>query len=325
MHEPKLIAVDMDGTLLGSDGRVSERNLAALRLAHERGAEVVIATGRRHSYAMRVLRGLGLDKDNALISSNGTVIRTVGAELLHRRHMPNRTARWLCEHVREFRSTLVLTFDTVQPDGEDVRGAMLCEDMTDLHTSVGRWMKANEPYIQHVPSLAEALNGDIADSRAPGLEPGLELIQTPIQKPILEPIQAMLCGSIERMREAEAHLLTHPAVTAVGAETHTGAEITLHRTVYPDRDLCILDILPAGCSKASALEELTATRGLSMNDVLALGDNWNDLPMLRLAGRAVLMSNAPEELQGMARECGWTMAPSNDEDGVAVVLEQVFA
>lgn len=294
----------MDGTLLGSEGKVSARNLAALDLARAGGAEIVIATGRRHCYAMQVLRGLGLQEDNLLISSNGTVIRTIGAKLLARRHIANSTARWLCEHAGEFRSTLLFTFDTVRPDGEDTRGALVCEGLEELHNSIGRWMKANEAYIEHVPSLADLFSSGAAEDRAP--------------------IQAMLCGRIDRMRAAEAHLLTHPAVSAVGAEAHAGAEITLHRTEYPARDLSIVDILPAGCSKASALLNLMESRGLGAADILAIGDNWNDLPMLRLAGHAVLMGNAPPELKTLARESGWALAPTHDEDGVAVALECIF-
>lgn len=303
-----LIAIDMDGTLLGPDGQVSERNRTALRSAEAHGAEVVIATGRRHSYAMRVLRELQLPKEHALISSNGTVIRTVGSALLHRRHLQPRTARWLCAYAGEFRNTLMLTFDKVQPDGEDTHGALVCECTDELHGSIGRWMKANEAYIRQVASfdqeLGRAGEEEAAESNAP--------------------IQAMLCGSVERMRAAEALLTAHPAVIGVGAEPHTGAEITLHRTAYPERDLCIVDILPAGCSKASALQELTRMRGLMMSDVLAIGDNWNDMPMLRAAGQAVLMGNAPADLKLLGEAEGWWLAPGNDEDGVAVALEAAF-
>jgi len=295
MH-PKLIAIDMDGTLLNSDGRVSARNLAALKLASSAGVEVVIATGRRHCYAMRVLRPLHLDPEFAVVSSNGTVIRTVGSELLHRTHLPLETARWLCGHIAEFRNTLVLTFDKVGPTGEDSRGALVCERMDDLHASIGRWMISNEPYIQTVERIEDALHGDA-------------------------PIQAMLCGGVERMAAAEARLLEDPRVMPVGCEVRAGAEIALHRTSYPEKDLSLVDILPAGCSKASALEHLTRLRGISMRDVLAIGDNWNDLPMLHRAGDAALMSNAPEELLELARRHGWRVMPSNDEDGVAVAIE----
>ena len=297
---PRLIAIDMDGTLLGTNGRVSPHNAAALHEAEAAGIEIVIATGRRHCYAMHILRNLKLHHANALVSSNGTVIRTIGSELLHRNHMPLPTARWLCGHVADFRSGLVMTFDTVGDDGEDTRGALVVEDPAELHSNIAAWMKVNEPYIAHITPLEDALNGD-------------------------SPIQMMLCGSVDRMREAEALLMENPFVTPVGVETVAGAKITLHRTEYPDRDLCILDILPAGCSKASALLHLAELRGISMQEVLAIGDNWNDLPMLEAAGQAVLMSNAPEELKKLAAERGWTVGPSNDEDGVAVAVEQALA
>jgi hydroxymethylpyrimidine pyrophosphatase-like HAD family hydrolase len=135
----------------------------------------------------------------------------------------------------------------------------------------------------------------------------------------------MLCGPIERMREAEALLNAHPLVTPVGAQESPNAEVALHRTTYPDTDLTLLDILPAGCSKASALEHLSALRGVTPADILAIGDNWNDVAMLRLAGHAALMFNAPDDLKALAAASGWSVVPSNDEDGVAIAIESVLS
>ncbi len=295
----RLIAVDMDGTLLDSDGRVSPRNRAALKAAEAAGIETVIATGRRHCYAMRVLRELDLNPASAVVSSNGTVIRTIGTKLLHRTEMATASALWLCDHLAEFRNTLVLTFDTVSPDGEDSRGALVVEHLDELHANIGRWMRSNEPYILRVERLEDALTSTA-------------------------PIQAMLCGPVERMARAEARLLEHPQVAAVGVEAQPQTEITLHRTIYPDRDLSIVDILPAGCSKASALQQLADLRGISTSEILAIGDNWNDLPMLRIAGSSVLMDNAPEDLKQLALQHGWAIAASNDDDGVALTIEAVL-
>lgn len=299
MPPPRLIAIDMDGTLLHSEGYVSRRNLAAIADAESRGIEVAIATGRRHSYAMRVLRGLGFGADRALISSNGTVIRTLGSDLLHRTHMPVETARWLCGRLEEFRGTLVLTFDKVRADGDDVRGALVCERLDELNASIGRWMDINAPYIASVSPVELALESEA-------------------------PIQMMLCGPIDRMREAENHLLRDARVTNTEMCSAT-VEVMLHRTEYPRRDLCILDILPAGCSKAAALRHLAALRGIDASEIFAIGDNWNDLPMLRIAGSAALMANAPDALRALALQRGWTIAPSNDEDGVAAVIEAALS
>ena len=134
----------------------------------------------------------------------------------------------------------------------------------------------------------------------------------------------MICGSIDRMTAAEAVLTKHPRVTPVGAEPNADSEIVLHRTIYPERDLSIVDILPAGCSKASALRHLAEIRGVDMRDVMAIGDNWNDVPMLEAAGYPILMSNAPEDLKARALRQRWTIAPSNDEDGVAQTIESAL-
>jgi hypothetical protein len=307
----RLIAIDMDGTLLNSAGHVSPRNLAALERAEARGIEIVVATGRRHCYAMRVLRELARPPAGALISSNGTVIRTLDSQLLHRSHMPVPTARWLCRHLGDFRNT----FDRVRPDGEDDHGALVCEDIVQLNASIGRWMEANAPYIQHVSSVEQALGGHAL-------------------------IQMMLCGSIDRMRQAEAHLLKdrrvtdkedpritntelpHVSNTEVQREGVAPApEVVLHRTEYAARDLCILDILPAGCSKASALLHLASLRHIAPSEILAIGDNWNDVPMLRAAGHAVVMANAPADLRALATQQGWSLTASNDEDGVAHTID----
>jgi hydroxymethylpyrimidine pyrophosphatase-like HAD family hydrolase len=298
--QPQLIAIDLDGTLIHSGGYVSLRNRAALSLAHAAAIEVVVATGRRHSFALQVLRDLHLPSAHALISSNGTVIRTIGSELLHRDHLSLETARWLVTHAAEFRSTLVLTFDTVGPDGHDTRGALVCEDFDELNASIGRWMNSNRDYLAQVSPIEDALNA-------------------------AAPIQMMLCGTIDRMNAAEALLASHPGIAAVGAPELPTTVITLHRTAYPERDLTILDILPVGCSKASALTRLAAIRGIPMSEVLAIGDNWNDVPMLEAAGSAVLMANAPADLLALAQARNWRIAPGHDDDGVAIVIEEALA
>ena len=317
----RLIAIDLDGTLLGDDGRVSARNLASLHAAHSRGVQLVVATGRRHSFAMRVLRPLCLHHNSILISSNGTVTRTMGASapkegpsaapipsrLLARTHLPHATALWLCEAIcgegdQNFRNAFVLTFDRTQPDGEDSRGALVVEHLDHLTASISRWMAANEPYLSQVTPIERAL----ADPTDP-------------------PIQAMLCGPLERMARAEARLLEHPGVTISGHESESGShQLTLHRTEYPARDLSILDILPAGCSKGAAVLTLAQARGIDAAEMLAIGDNWNDVSMLEAAGRAVLMDNAPEELKTIARSKGWCIARSNREDGVADAIESTL-
>ncbi|ADW70004.1 HAD-IIB family hydrolase [Granulicella tundricola] len=294
----RLIAIDIDGTLLSHEGRVGAPNQAALALARSLGVEVVIATGRRHCYAMRVLRDIGLPESAVLISSNGTVVRNLSSQLIERTHMSPEATALLCNHLAGFRNALVITFDKVGPDGEDARGALVVEELAEIHASIERWVTANELYIVHVNPIENALKNDA-------------------------PIQAMLVGTMDRMAQAEALLVSHPGVAAVG-ETLSGGLISLNRTAYPERDLSILDILPAGCSKGAALLRLAASRGIQPSEIMAIGDNWNDLSMLEVVGHPVLMGNAPEDLKTLARQHGWRIGLPHTESGVAEAIESAL-
>ena len=141
----------MDGTLLNEDAQVTPRSRAAIAAAERAGIHFVIATGRRHSYAMRVLGEHALTPENFLITSKRSR-RPHRLLYPHRDHptSPFPTSLWLLEHLAEFRNALVITFDRVQPDGDDARGALVVEELEDLHNSIGRWMQVNGPYIAHI-------------------------------------------------------------------------------------------------------------------------------------------------------------------------------
>lgn len=128
-------------------------------------------------------------------------------------------------------------------------------------------------------------------------------------------MQGMVCGGVAAMRDAEAWL----------ASSDFRGEIEVHRTEYSARDLTILDILPLACSKAEALRRLAAGRGIQSEEILALGDNWNDLEMLEFAGRAVVMRNGAPDLVALAARREWEIASGNDEDGVAQALESLLS
>ena len=292
LDRPQMIAIDMDGTLVHPGGFVSQVNQAALRRAQDAGARVVIATGRRHSYAMKILRSVSLRPDDIVLSSNGTVARTVAGKLLFRHPMPLETARWLCTQLGDYRDSFVLTFDLLGDDGQDMPGALVLEELDALHGSIRNWMEANAPYIRRVQPIEDSLTDG---------EAGM-------------PIQAMLCGGMERMLKAE-ELLT---------STHDD-RLEIYRTEYPARDLCIVDMLPHGCSKGSGLRQLLQRAGLTQDSLMCLGDNWNDLPMLELARWPVLMGNAPSALLTLARERGWPVTDNHDTDAVAQAVTAHFA
>src|SRR5437899_6026163 len=97
----RLVAIDIDGTLLDPHFQISARNLSVLRAAHQAGVAVLLATGRRHDYALPVARELGIPV--WLISSNGAVIRSSAGETFYTDRLPASTAKKLINHMHEFR------------------------------------------------------------------------------------------------------------------------------------------------------------------------------------------------------------------------------
>jgi Cof subfamily protein (haloacid dehalogenase superfamily) len=280
----KMIAVDIDGTLVPSvGGKVSRNNCQALAEAQSAGIEVVIATGRRQAYATRPLDPVALHPETVLITSNGCVTRTLAGDRIDRFHLPVETARALCPELRRF-GTTVFTFD------REGLGELVVESMESVHERISAWVEANRPWIREVVPLERAFD----DGEAP--------------------VQAMVCGSKAIMQRAEEQLSASEIASAV----------RVHRTEYPVRDLTILDILPPGCSKGAALQRLSERRGLHAGEIMAIGDNWNDLEMLEFAGQAVVMANGAPDLVELARQRGWTIAPSNDDDGVAAIIQSAL-
>jgi Cof subfamily protein (haloacid dehalogenase superfamily) len=92
----------------------------------------------------------------------------------------------------------------------------------------------------------------------------------------------------------------------------------VERTVYPQSGIGILDVLERSVSKAAALAFLQERWGVTAAETLAIGDNWNDHDMLERAGLGLVMGNADPEM----RKLGLKVLPTNDEDGVAVAIEE---
>jgi Cof subfamily protein (haloacid dehalogenase superfamily) len=272
----RLIAVDIDGTLMNSQFQIAQGDLDALRRARESNVEVILVTGRRHTFALPMARQLGFDL--WLISSNGAVTRSLSGESFHCDLMPAETCRTICRSMQEFRGNMVITFD------KESKGALVLERMDELTVSIQKWLEKNIEFIEFVVPIESAV--------------------------IADPVQAMFCGPILRMQEALQ------ALELSGLKDR----ITIVRTEYPLRDLSIVDILNRDCSKGHALERWARHRGIPREQVMAIGDNYNDVEMLAFAGVPFIMGNACAELKSN----GWQLTLSNDECGVAAAVEQVL-
>jgi Cof subfamily protein (haloacid dehalogenase superfamily) len=269
----RLLATDIDGTLLNPQFQISPGDMDALRRAHAAGIEIVLVTGRRHRFAMPIAEQLGFDL--WLISSNGAVTRSLSGETFHRDLMPAETCRQVCQAMQEFRGHTVLTFD------KESKGAIVLERLDEVGASIRRWLEKNMEFVEIVVPIERAL--------------------------VTDPVQAMFCGTMALMNQA---------LVALG-NAKLDEFITVLRTEYPERDLSMIDLLNAGCSKGHALERWAAHRGYRREEVMAVGDNHNDVEMLEFAGHPVIMGNACEELRGR----GWRVTGGNHECGLAAAVE----
>jgi len=145
----------------------------------------------------------------------------------------------------------------------------------------GGYFRRSREYIAKISPLTDCLDGE-------------------------DPIQVMFVGACKPMRDAKRRLESLPFAN----------EYALSLTEYEHKELSILDVLRRGVSKGVALAEWARRRGIAREEVMAIGDNWNDLEMLEFAGRAVVMGNAVAELKSL----GHAVTLSNDQSGVAEAI-----
>ena len=268
----KLIALDIDGTLLDSRWTLPEANRAAIAEATRRGIEVALVTGRRYDFAMPIATQLGAPL--TMIVSNGALIRTQDGQTHLRHLLPRRTAARVLEITRPWRDSTAVIFDR---SGEN---QVILEVFATDDPIRSAYYTRNKDFLGQAVPLESCLTED--------------------------PLQVMLSGKVEPMREAEAVLRSAQA---------EGFKVAA--TVYESRDFSMIDVLHPQCSKGAALAEWATLRGVTREEVMAIGDNHNDLEMLSFAGVPVVMGNCVAELKNF----GWHETASNDHNGVAAAIE----
>jgi len=272
----RLLAIDIDGTLLDTKAELPPRNRAALEAARHAGVEVVLVTGRRFAFALPVARLLPFEV--ILVASNGAVIKSSGGETYYRRLLPLEVASGALELTRQWRDYTVLAYDVDGP------GQLVLEGIGKRTPGFQAWLESNRQFVVYAP-LEEALR-----SRP---EP---------------PLQVMYSGPVAPLREVEGALLASPLASG----------FQLMKTEYEWRDLSIVDIINRGCSKGDGLERWAERRGIRREEVMAVGDNFNDREMLEFAGLPVVMGNAVGDLLSN----GWEVTGHCDQAGLAEAIER---
>lgn len=254
---PKLVALDVDGTVVDEENRISPAVARTVRAVVEAGIHVVVSTGRAVPGALEVVERLGLPDGMAVCSNGAVLIGFHPLEILE-----------------------AITFDA----SEAVRRVV--ERVPDAFVAVeeiGVGYRVNQPF----PS------GEIAGTIA------IEEVDSLIAEPVTRVIVRAPTHDPEEF---------HDLVEGLGL---TDINYYIGYTAW-------LDLAPMGVSKASALSAVSDRLGIGAEDVLAVGDGFNDVEMLEWAGRGVAMGHAPDRLKDIADDVTGTV----HEDGLARELQK---
>ncbi|HEX8491851.1 MAG TPA: Cof-type HAD-IIB family hydrolase [Pyrinomonadaceae bacterium] len=280
----RLIALDLDGTLLTSRGEVSEGNRQAIASARERGVRVALVTGRRFRDARPLALQLGLNVP--LISHNGALtkhahtLETVAVSLL-----PIEAAQ---EALSIGRTN---GMDAMVSDDPLGKGVLVYDHLSDGNQALARYIawsrrvhgdEAAEESVRRVASLEDYLDHP--------------------------PIHVTYSGTVGQIQSLGESI-----------KCELQERVKVFSTVYPKQDFALLDILHPEASKGVGVAAAAAEYGITREEVMAVGDNYNDLEMLHYAGTPVIMGNADPALQDTA---GFHLTATNDEDGVALAIER---
>lgn len=264
----RVVATDLDGTLLDSDSRLSERTRAALRSARAAGCRIVCATARPARIVDDIFGSEPLV--DAAICANGAV----------------------------------------EYEPETGRMVITRPLLPDLAADVMKRIDDLLPGVAYAVETGRRVLHEVAYSYRPSLDSERYPVRTRAEL-IAEPaVKLMALVPAGDPTAAWARLSSSLAdlVACTWSAGHGRADRT-----YPT----ILELSAPGVSKAAALADVCARWGVGPAEVAAVGDAPNDLPMLAWAGHAYAVANAHPEVLAAAHR----VLPTNDEDGVATLLE----
>jgi Cof subfamily protein (haloacid dehalogenase superfamily) len=278
----RLIGIDVDGTLLDSDGHLPDANRDAIHEAVEAGVHVALVTGRSYPFARPVANTL--PASISLIVSNGAVERGLDGSTFARRLLDRQVARRVLHAMRDYRDATALVFD------RDAERQVVFETMDWEHPGRQKYWSRNNSHIAQSVPLEDALTED--------------------------PIQVMFNGAVDLMRPL-AELLRKDASVHMASEGEV-LEYSVLMTEYVHRDFTLVDVTSPEATKGHALAWRAEQMGLTRDDVMAIGDNFNDLEMLEYAGTPVVMGNSVDQL----KRRGWHVTGHQNEAGVAQAIQR---
>ncbi|MEK5521222.1 Cof-type HAD-IIB family hydrolase [Heyndrickxia sp. FSL W8-0423] len=282
----KCIASDMDGTLLNSRQEISELNREAILFAKEQGIEFVIATGRSYDEANGVLESSGINCP--IIAANGAEIRNIQGEIVGTMGID-----------REHAATIINLLSKL-------------DIYLEVYTSKGKYTEDYEKSISVIVDIFHTANPEI---------PAEEIRSTIKDRFVKGFIQTVNdYGEILSDPDCVVYKIIvfskdHEQLTMANASLKALKEIKITSSGHNNLEINHID-----AQKGIALEAFVKSKGITLKETMAIGDNFNDLSMLKIVGHPVAMGNAEDEIKKVIP----THTVKNDEDGVGKAIYQVL-
>lgn len=273
----RLLAVDVDGTLLDSRGRLPAENRSALHRAHQAGLKICICTGRSLTETRGVIAEVGLDLDWGVFAFGAIVSDIATGRTLAARPMLPDVARRLVEYFQQAGYPVLMLYDAAAggPDYRVLPGRLNVE-------AYHRWAEVTPAALEWLPQ---------------GADPG---------------------------RPLRVGVIVHPEAVQTVREGVQAAfdleEVKCNSIFAPNYGLHVVECFDGQVNKWFGIRQLTGPAGIEDAQVVAIGDDINDLEMIREAGLGAAMGNAIPPIREVARR----IVATNDQAGVAQLINDLL-
>jgi 5-amino-6-(5-phospho-D-ribitylamino)uracil phosphatase len=278
MAQYRMIAIDLDGTLLSPDGSVSPRNKAAVRRVLQAGLLVCFATGRNWTESVTVLDAVE-HYSTAVFVGGALVIDTRAGKTLHRQRVDADLAREVCRALDALGHAALVLQDT----GSAGVDYLVAKDAV-LNDATSQWMVATSAKVHEVEDLCT--------------------------HPHDHTVRIGICtGHDETGRVRDA------------LKAQFGDRVLCQSLYVASYDVEVLEVFDPAVNKWEGVLHVARAHGVAPEQIVAIGDDINDLPMIQNAGLGVAMGNARPEVLAAAKR----IIRTNREDGLAEFLEELLA
>jgi Cof subfamily protein (haloacid dehalogenase superfamily) len=274
----RLIAIDLDGTLLSPRGDVTPRTREAVHMAVEAGLMVCFATGRNFTESMPILESVG-HYDAAVFVGGAMVIDTRTGQTLQRTLMDAQLARELCAFFEGHGQAALALQDT-----SDAGVDYLISAGAEPNLSTQQWLKMTKASVR--------LRKDLATH------------------PHMHTVRVAIVVPNEKSEIVQQEL-----------NEFFGDRIVSHNFTLSAHPARLLEVFDPAVSKWAGIMHVAGRHGIDPSQIIAVGDDVNDLPMVQHAGLGLAMGNAHPSLKAVAKR----IIGHHSRDGLAEFLERLVA